>query len=615
MSKIPVGEGFSFPDTTEQETAGVISDSTRALFYSLSGDSSLNGLTPEKAKGSIQNAIDAAQALVPSPSTGVIATVSEAEGGVYFEDITLYDNVLFEGTKTTIVTSGLVGISAASSQSFRPQAIITNTDNTSLVLIDEQEQFGLDVRSMTLGGDGCIGFDIRGYNSGIYITASEVRIANDNVTVVSYTGASDIPPDFNYNTITLGGSNSTFFVYDSSDPNDTADVNVSSLNEGEITAFAIGTTGFDVRSGILKVRAGSLSSAMVVKTLLGGVVTVSANVIGGATYSEGSVVYDTVGVIVGRLETTATGTILWRGTSITGDAINAGNMSIMCVEFNGEIVNTGNMYVHIGAYTGTMPVDDGSIDGVINGVLYGNRKVGTSWGDISGILSDQTDLKNSLDLKADQSDLDLTNIQVLNNATAIGLKADKVGDALTNTEVNGVTLTSTGFAGFVLDSTGNYIQTNSNSVINGSTVSGTYVTQALNTLNSQITVYGSERQYVEDLTRSDSTTQFSNPTVKLSITTPVGLPAGTYKITADFLSLMDKDGWYCAGIWDVTAGAYVKDFIDYKSDENNNRFPWTIISPDLVISGARTFELHFGPEINGPEASMSDATMELIRVA
>ena len=381
MSKLNVGQGFKFPDTTEQETAGVITDSQTAYFYSLSGDSALNGLSPEKAKATIQDAIDAANA---NPAT--LTTVNEAEGGVYIEDITLYDSVLFEGTQTAIFTTGLVGVTTASSQSFRPQALITNTDGATLVKTDGKTQFGLDARSIEINGDGCIGFDITGMCSGLFYTASEVRVSGANTNVVKYTGQSDIPSDFNFNTVILNGNGATFFEYDSSDPGDTVDVNISSLNSGPASGQSNNTCGINVKSGILKVRAGTISASMVVTTESGGIASVSANVIGGNTYAEGDVIYDTVGVIIGDLETTATGTVLWRGSSLTGDVTNAGMMSIKCDLLTGQITNTGTMYVQIGTYTGTLPVDDGSINGVINGIRYGNWKASdlgyilTTWG-------------------------------------------------------------------------------------------------------------------------------------------------------------------------------------------------------------------------------------------
>ena len=197
---------------------------------------------------------------------------------------------------------------------------------------------------------------------------------------------SDIPSDFNFNTVTLNATGSTFLDFNSNVATDVLDVNVSSLNSGPVSGQASTTTGFSVKNGIVKVRGGTIGATTAAYTESGGILSVSCNVISGNTYAEGDVIYDTVGVVTGNFETTATGTILFRGSSLTGDVTNAGMMSIKCDFLAGQITNTGSMYVQIGTYTGTLPVDDGSINGVINGVHYGNWKpsdlgyVFTSWG-------------------------------------------------------------------------------------------------------------------------------------------------------------------------------------------------------------------------------------------
>ena len=67
-------------------------------------------------------------------------------------------------------------------------------------------------------------------------------------------------------------------------------------------------------------------------------------------------------------------------------------MTLRCESFIGEIVNNGAMLVNVGAYTGTLPVDDGSINGVINGIHYGNWKQAIA--DIEGL---QTELDSKLE--------------------------------------------------------------------------------------------------------------------------------------------------------------------------------------------------------------------------
>tara|TARA_R110002020_G_scaffold62221_3_gene166802 strand:- start:2135 stop:3661 length:1527 start_codon:yes stop_codon:yes gene_type:complete len=346
-----------------------IDDSARGYYYASNGDDSWDGRSLENPKKTMQAALNAANALIPPPSSGPLASVKEGEGGIYFESLVLFERVVFEGFLSSIVTSGPVGVLAASTMGFSAQALVSTSTGQTLLKVDGEEQFSARVSSMTLGGDGAKGIEIIGNNSGIFFNFSEVRINGLGATVVDYQGNSLIPADFNFNTIVFGEDNQTFFNYQPTSPQDTVDINVSSMHfETGVT----GSVGFLVGGGVLKVRGGSFGTETFAQVGVAGTLSVSCNVIGGDTLADGSAVYDTVGVIFGNLETSVTGTILWRGTSITGDLTNAGNASIICTKFDGEIVNTGQMYVQIGSYLGTMPANDGSINGIINGVRYGN---------------------------------------------------------------------------------------------------------------------------------------------------------------------------------------------------------------------------------------------------
>ena len=347
-----------------------IDDNSRGFYYAASGDDAWDGKSVETPKKTIQAAIEAANVLVPPPSAGQLATVEEAQGSTFFEDIVLYDRISVEGSLTAIVTSGAVGIQLASTLSFNPRAIISTSANQTLILIDGEEQLGANISSMTLGGDSATGVSLIGLCSAVFITLSEIRASGMGATVIDYAGESLISSDFNFNTVNLNNDNQTFFKYAPTKPDDSVDINLSSLAIG--SSLPTGTTGFVIDGGFLKVRAGTLVAGVVATVGVAGTFTASCNVISGDTISEGVVVYDTVGVIFGNLETTATGSILWRGTTITGNVTNAGNMSIVCTTLDGQITNTGQMYVQIGGYTGTLPDNDGSINGIINGIRYGN---------------------------------------------------------------------------------------------------------------------------------------------------------------------------------------------------------------------------------------------------
>jgi hypothetical protein len=125
-------------------------------------------------------------------------------------------------------------------------------------------------------------------------------------------------------------------------------------------------------------------------------------------------------------------------------------------------------------------------------------------------------------------------------------------------------------------------------------------------------VYGSERHYAEDSADTISTANFTTSPTKKCFFTTSSLPAGLYKVEANFSYLMKKDRYFNAGIWD--GNSYVKGPIDYRSDEDDNKLYQTIVIPQISLSGVSTFELHFGSRGSGDPATCGNATLELIRV-
>jgi hypothetical protein len=339
-------------------------------YYANSGDDIFDGRSLELPKKLIQTAYDGARDLGQSTTF-----VKEAQGGLYFEDVEMFDGVLFEGTQTTIITSGLVGVEAASNLSFRPQTLVNNTENATVLLADEVSSFGANMSAMIIGGDGGIGVEIKNDCDDVFFTISQVQMRGDGNKGVMVTGSCATPIDFNFNTASFCNDNSTFFDYAPTNPTDLADLNISSLfNSGD--GVFVGTTGFSVSGGILKVRAGSIVAETAMSVQAGGVVTVSANVIAGnTTVVDGSCVYDTVGVIFGNLSVSGAGTLQSRGSTIFGniESSDTSNLSVHANQIQGNLtIGAGTTaFVVIGDLTGSLTVD-GTLHGIINDQPYGN---------------------------------------------------------------------------------------------------------------------------------------------------------------------------------------------------------------------------------------------------
>jgi hypothetical protein len=353
-----------------------ISHQARGFYYAASGENILDGRSLEAPKKTIQAALDGALTLTPPPSTSATAFVREAQGGLYFEDLTLYDSVLFDGSQTTIVSAGAVGVSAANFVSFRPQTLVNNTTGASCLEVDGVESFGINMAAMFIGGDSGVGFDVKGACDNLFFSVNQVELRGDGCTGVEVTASSNTPMDFNFNTCSFQYSNATFFVFNPPGGDDTADLNISSLADpGGVSPSFLGTTGIVVNEGRLKVRAGSLQAETVLNVGAGGVLSVSADAVVGAITSAGGAVLDTVGIIAGNLDTTGAGTLHVRSSLITGGATTAGTgaMCLKCDIFIGDItVGVGTtMFAIIDKHTGTLTIN-GTLNGIINGIRYGN---------------------------------------------------------------------------------------------------------------------------------------------------------------------------------------------------------------------------------------------------
>jgi len=158
--------------------------------------------------------------------------------------------------------------------------------------------------------------------------------------------------------------------------------NISDVQTRNGGAVAPGSIFAHIIAGIAVADCDVLAAETIARVEGGAIFTLSAQNIFGDTLIEsgGIAIYPSMALCVGDLETQGTGALQTRITNITGNATNAGSMSILCDSFDGEITNTGSMFVIIGDYTGTLPANDGSINGIINGIPYGN------WAD--GVIKD-----------------------------------------------------------------------------------------------------------------------------------------------------------------------------------------------------------------------------------
>lgn len=129
------------------------------------------------------------------------------------------------------------------------------------------------------------------------------------------------------------------------------------------------------------------------------------------------------------------------------------------------------------------------------------------------------------------------------NEQDISVKADKDGDSLTNASINGVTLSNSNFVGYYLNGVGNYVQVKASESVNDSSVSGAYISDALDSLSSLVTesVYG-------ELYRTGNSTQTLDTTPYRIFFNANGISKNTTPDQANDIITVDYGGVYNAQV-------------------------------------------------------------------
>lgn len=419
---------------------------TRQHHYALSGKTLNDGRSPTLPKSKPQEAIDASLALIPTPSIGLTGRVREAEGGVYDDGIVLGNSVLVEGPQTAIITTDSIAVTAANNITCNLQAAISSSAGGIGLSINGNNNFGGTFDAVRALGAAGIAVEIKGTVDDIFVKADQVAI--DGVGSIGYkvTSSHITPLDINCDVFKFEDVNQTFFEYETVDIDDLCDVDISSVDSDTGTPYA-GSCGIRVKNGTLKASIGSISAVTAVEVQSGGTLAAKGNAIGGNTTSAGTLVYDSLSLITGDLDTTGAGSIQVRASNIIGDATTAGTggISIICGNFVGEIVigaGTAAFFI-IDNYTGTLPVDpgDNSVRGVISGKFYGDWEVAVSElsGDTDGLSEGSTNLYYT-EARVNANTNVAANTAKVTNATHTGDVTGSTALTLDSTAVTGQTL-------------------------------------------------------------------------------------------------------------------------------------------------------------------------------
>ena len=417
----------------------------RDVYFNPAGNDDFSGKSVQTAVTSPQKAIEVVNALVPTPSILNPASINAAETGAYFSGITVPDNTAANCGFAAIVTSDPVSLTMKSTQLNSWGSLINNSNNGICALIDTQIRVALEVNTLTIGSDGGgfapestgnIGVEVKGVCDDIFIDARQVILKGVGAIGFKHSATSTTPISYKEVSGEFFNINQTMVQYNSL-VGQQVDVTLGKVAPSSIAIKpTTGSCVIRVISGTLSVQASTIQAEDIIRvsvdglltlnslagigniileegansiieiTFYVGVVAVAANarliaifeLYVGNTVADGEVIYQSVGTYTGNLETTSTGRIALTGKDVVGDALNGGNMSLICDKFIGDITNNGTMYVVIGTHIGTV-TNNGTINGIINGVRYGNWIVAAE--DVtydntdSGLISDN--VKEAID--------------------------------------------------------------------------------------------------------------------------------------------------------------------------------------------------------------------------
>lgn len=312
----------------------------RAFYFATSGEDFWSGKTFETPKKTIQVAIDAGIAL--NPGFGNEVRIKEAQGGAYIGDIVLADSVFFEGTLTSIVGSGPVACTLSSFASFVAQAVVSFTDDSTVLKIDGLTAPSPMVTAVQALGLRVVCLDITGSCDRVFHNNLEMVLARDDCIGVRCDASSPTPIDLNYETVAMNGDNCTFVEWNQPGALDVGVIQVSTVEETGSGGLSIHTLATNL--GSLVVTAGIISADILAE---GGGLVLDAHVLNADTRVKtgAMVTYKSIGVALGNIEVDPGGTL-----NIENPLRVSGNIT---------------------------PSDpgDGRINGTINNVRFGNARV------------------------------------------------------------------------------------------------------------------------------------------------------------------------------------------------------------------------------------------------
>lgn len=346
----------------------------RDFFFSTSGDNAFLGTSDENPVADPSQAATNASALTPPPGTSDPASINASVSGTYSAGVVVPQFVTCRASSASVITSDAINVQAMGRHEVEWGSLLNFSNNGICFQIDGQTRVAAEVNACVPVGEDGIGFNITGVCDEVFVELRLGDIQGERGIMFNHTANSPTPIQYRVENVTFNTDDQTAILYNDTVGTTATVFNVSDVQTKNGGAVAPGSIVAHIMAGTAVVDSDVLAAETIARVEGGGILTLSAQNIFGNTLIEsgGICIYPSMAFCSGDLETQSAAALQTRITNIVGDITNAGSMSILSDSVTGEIINTGSMFVIIGTYSGTMPDDDGSIDGIINDVRFGN---------------------------------------------------------------------------------------------------------------------------------------------------------------------------------------------------------------------------------------------------
>lgn len=320
-----------------------IAATSRGFYFDPDGNDSLSGRSLEQSVETPGKAIELTNLLDPPLSSQDRAAISSSASGIYSNALVLPDFTAFNAPSTSLITTDTVNVTVGESQQVNLGAMLNFSSGCTLFLVDGRNRIEANIATMIVGGTfatNCIGYDIRGICSDVFLRLTTGALEGDGATMINHTASAPTPVDYNIDSVIFRNTNQTLIDFNPPGVSDQASVNIT-VAQIDFTEITTGSMLFKVRAGRLIVKAEVLAAESVCVVEDGARLSLDAQIaFGDILIENGAIaVIKSIGILVGDI------------------TVDAG----------------GELSITVSNHTGSVTCN-GIINGWINGEPYGNAQ-------------------------------------------------------------------------------------------------------------------------------------------------------------------------------------------------------------------------------------------------